>query len=99
MQAAATQGPFPGTAHVHLIGEITGAVGLGLGPLYCTWQLVYDARLWSIAPGQDKVCLCAWQATNLSAATMCCRALTTSHARCVYSSSSSSSSRYKSTQQ
>lgn len=55
MQAAATQGSFPGTAHVYLIGEIAGAVGLGQGPLYCTWQLVYDARLWSIAAGQDKV--------------------------------------------
>jgi hypothetical protein len=65
MQAAATQGPFPGTAHVHLIGETTGAVGLGLGPLYCTWQLVYDTLLWSIAAGQDKVRLYAWQATNL----------------------------------
>lgn len=54
--AATTQGPFPGTAHVHLIGEITGAVGLGLGPLYATWQLVYDAQLWSVAGGQDKVC-------------------------------------------
>jgi hypothetical protein len=32
-------------------------VGLGLGPLYCTWQLVYDAQLWSIAAGQDKVCV------------------------------------------
>lgn len=51
----ATKGPPPGTAHVHLIGEITGAVGLGPGPLYCTWQLVYDTRLWSIAGGLDKV--------------------------------------------
>lgn len=50
-----TKGPAPGTAHVHLIGEITGAVGLGPGPLYCTWQLVYDTRLWSITGGLDKV--------------------------------------------
>lgn len=46
--------PQPGTAHMHLIGEVTGALGLGSEPLYCTWQLVYDTELWSVLRGTDK---------------------------------------------
>ncbi|KAF6261642.1 ciliary basal body-associated, B9 protein-domain-containing protein [Scenedesmus sp. NREL 46B-D3] len=44
----------PGTADVHLIGKITGAVGFGAEPLYCTWQLVYDEQLWGITKGLAK---------------------------------------------
>jgi hypothetical protein len=44
-----------GTADIHLIGEITGAVGFGAEPLYCTWQLVYDEQLWAVTKGLTKV--------------------------------------------
>eukprot|EP00879_Flechtneria_rotunda_P032652 GHRR01035902.1.p1 GENE.GHRR01035902.1~~GHRR01035902.1.p1 ORF type:complete len:149 (+),score=37.70 GHRR01035902.1:587-1033(+) len=40
-----------GLADIHLIGQITGAVGLGHHPLYCTWQLVYDSHLWAVTNG------------------------------------------------
>jgi hypothetical protein len=49
-------GPQPGIAHVHLIGEVTGARGLGPDALYCTWQLVFNTQLWSVLAGHDKVC-------------------------------------------
>jgi hypothetical protein len=44
-----------GTADIHIIGEVTGAVGFGAEPLYCTWQLVYDAQLWAVTKGLEKV--------------------------------------------
>jgi len=45
-----------GTADVHLIGEITGAVGFTGGEaLYCTWQIVHDQSQWTIRQGASKV--------------------------------------------
>lgn len=55
LQGEARRKHSKGTADVHLIGEVTGAIGFGPEPLYCTWQLVYDAQLWSVALGRDKV--------------------------------------------
>ncbi|WIA11391.1 hypothetical protein OEZ85_011509 [Tetradesmus obliquus] len=43
-----------GTADIHVIGEITGAVGFGAEPLYCTWQLVHDEQLWAVTKGLAK---------------------------------------------
>lgn len=52
-------GPVPGSAHVHVVGEVTGAHDLGSQPLYCTWQLVYNAALWSVLRGRTQGRTCA----------------------------------------
>lgn len=42
-------------ADVHFIGEIRGASGFHARTLCCSWQLVYDPRLWAVAKGLQQV--------------------------------------------
>lgn len=61
----------PGTAEVHLCGELAGALGFGSDALHCAWQLVLaDARAWRVERG------CAQVGSGLrqqQCASSCCR--------------------------